>query len=287
VNTSWGTHANAVRAGAHRGWRESLIWLRNPGDVTYTAVGIVIAVVVVYLFRDVVFEGTSTSMAVYILASILAVQLVFSTAYGLATALATEREDGTLLRLKSMPHGMRAHSVGLITRVLVEFTATAVLTTALVAVVIWPRFELSLLEAIVMLCALALGLVALTAFGFVIGSVFRSPRAVGGWGLLVVGGLIWLSGLVQPLSSMAGWVQIVGQFSPLYWLGLALRGAVLPDEFAVIELGGEWRLGLAFAVLAAWAIVGLALAPVLLSRMARRETSSSVERQRQQALQRV
>src|SRR5690606_33230677 len=133
-------------------------------------------------------------------------------------------------------------------------------------------------------CALALGLVALTAFGFVIGSIFRSPRAVGGWGLLVVGALVWVSGLVQPLSSMAGWVQITGQLSPLYWLGLALRGAILPDEFAVIEVGGEWRVGLAFLVLAAWAIVGLALAPLLLSRMARRETSGSIEQRRQQAL---
>lgn len=287
MSEPWGMYANAVRTGMQRGWREWLIWLRNPGDVTYTAVGVVVASVVIYLYRDELFEGTSTSMAVYILASILAVQLVFTTAYGLATALSTEREDGTLLRLKSMPRGMRAYSIGLTTRVLLEFAATAVLTVGLVTVVIWPRFELSLVGAITMVGALVLALVALSAFGFVIGSIFRSPRAVGGWGLLVVGGLVWLSGLIQPLSTMAGWVQIVGQFSPLYWLGLALRGALLPDEFAVIELGGEWRLGLAFLVLAAWALVGLLLAPPLLSRMARRETSSSVERRRQQALQRV
>ena len=30
--------------------------------------------------------------------------------------------------------------------------------------------------------------------GFVIGSVFKSPRMVGGWGMLVMGAIIWVSG---------------------------------------------------------------------------------------------
>jgi ABC-2 type transport system permease protein len=284
MNPQW----NATISGMRRGWREWLISLRNPGDVTYTLVGIVIAVVVVYLYRnDTLMPAVATPMAVYVLASVLAVQLVFASAYALATLLATEREDGTLLRMKSLPYGLRAYAIGLITRSLLEFTATATVTTVFGVVLLWPGLTLSVIDVLILLGVLILGIAALTSFGFVIGSIFRSPRAVGGWGLIVVGGLVWVSGLIQPLSTMAPWAQVLGQASPLYWLGLGIRSSFLPDDFTVIELGGDWRLSLVFPILAAWAAAGLVLAPVLLSRMARRETISTVERGRERALQRV
>ncbi|GGE83273.1 ABC transporter permease [Mycetocola zhadangensis] len=284
MNPQW----NATKIGIRRGWREWLISLRNPGDVTYTILGIVVGIVVVYLYRDdTPLPGVATPMAVYVLASILAVQVVFTSAYALATVLSTEREDGTLLRMKSLPCGLRAYTTGLIVRSLLEFAATAAITILLAAVILWPGFALSAVDVLILLGVLSLGIVALTAFGFVIGSLFRSPRAVGGWGLVVAGALVWVSGLIQPLSTMAPWVQILGQASPLYWMGLGIRSSLLPDEFVVIEIGDEWRLGLVFLVLIGWAVAGLILAPALLSRMARRETVASVEQGRQRALQRV
>ena len=39
------------------------------------------------------------------LPGLLALQVAFAGAFGVATVLATEREDGTLLRLKSVPFG--------------------------------------------------------------------------------------------------------------------------------------------------------------------------------------
>lgn len=284
MNPQW----NATRIGIRRGWREWIISLRNPGDVTYTIVGIGIAVVVVFLYRnDTLMPGVATPMAVYVLASILAVQVTFTSAYALATLISTEREDGTLLRMKSLPFGLRAYAVGLIARSLFEFAATAAVTILAAVIILWPGLALSAVDVLVLFGVLSLGIAALTSFGFVIGSLFRSPRAVGGWGLVVVGGLVWVSGLIQPLSTMAGWAQVLGQASPLYWMGLGIRSALLPDEFTVIELGDEWRLGMVFLVLAGWTAAGLILAPVLLSRMARRETVASVEQGKQRALQRV
>lgn len=284
MNPQW----NATQIGMRRGWREWLMSLRNPGDVTYALVGIVIAAVVVYFYRDAtLMEGSTTPMAVYILASVLAIQLAFVSAYGVAVLLPTEREDGTLLRMKSLPAGIRAYSTGVTTRIVLEFATTAVVTFVAVVIILWPRLTMSLLDVLVLAGVLVLGIVSLTSFGFVIGSIFRSPRAVGGWGFLVIGGLAWVSGLIQPLVSVPGWAQIIGHGSPLYWLGLGIRSSLLPDEFTVIEVGGEWRLWLVFLVLGAWAVAGLLLAPLLLSRMARRESASSVARGREQALQRV
>jgi ABC-2 type transport system permease protein len=86
---------------------------------------------------------------------------------------------------------------------------------------------------------------------------------------------------------MAWWVQVLGQLTPTYWLGLGLRSTLLPESAAVVEIDGSWRTLLTIAVLTVWAIAGMLLAPRLLRRMARRESGSSVAARREKALQRV
>ena len=99
--------------------------------------------------------------------------------------------------------------------------------------------------------------------------------------------IVWVSGIFAPLATMAGWVQILGQLTPTYWLGLGLRSTLLPESAVVVEIDGSWRTLLTIAVLVGWAIIGMVLAPVLLRRMARRESGSSVAARREKALQRV
>jgi ABC-2 type transport system permease protein len=134
---------------------------------------------------------------------------------------------------------------------------------------------------------LALGLLALVPAGFAIGSVFKNPRSVGGWGMLVVAGLVYLSGIFVPMSVLPGWAQAIGQVLPSTWLGAGLRWSLLPESAGVVELGGAFQPFVAVLVLLAWAVVGLALAPRLLRRMARRESGSAVEDRRAKALSRV
>ncbi|SLJ82423.1 Uncharacterised protein [Mycobacteroides abscessus subsp. abscessus] len=62
---------------------------------------------------------------------------------------------------------------------------------------------------------------------------------------------------------------------------------MLPDAAAAVELGGSWRWPATVAVLGAWSAVGLVVAPVLLRRMARRESGSSVAARREKAMQRA
>lgn len=278
---------NALLVGAKRGWREWLIGLRNLGEVSYTIVGVVIAAVVLYLYRDATLEGSTTPMAVYIVASVLAVQLAFATTYNVAVLLCTEREDGTILRMKSLPSGIQAYTVGITVRSILDFIAVVAVTLVVAVVILWPRMTLSLVDVLVLAAVLLLGIAPLTSFGFVLGSIFRSPRAVGGWGVLFIGAFAWVSGLIQPLVTMPGWAQFIGQGSPLYWIGLGIRSALLPEEFTALEIGGEWRLGIVFLVLTAWVLAGLLLAPMLVSRMARRESAARVARGRERALSRV
>lgn len=119
------------------------------------------------------------------------------------------------------------------------------------------------------------------------GSLVSNPQKAFGWGFLGVGSLVASSGIFYPITALAGWVQGIAQLFPVYWLGLGMRASFLPDAAAAVEIGGSWRTVETIAVLGAWAVAGMFLAPGILRRMAHRESGSAVEVRRQAALQRI
>jgi ABC-2 type transport system permease protein len=77
----------------------------------------------------------------------------------------------------------------------------------------------------------------------------------------------------------------MAQVFPMYWVGLGMRSAFLPDAAAALEIGGSWRTLETVLVLGAWAIGGLLVTPALLRRMARRQSGSQVEAAMREATQ--
>lgn len=69
-------------------------------------------------------------------------------------------------------------------------------------------------------------------------------------------------------------LQTIGQFLPLYWLGLGMRSALLPDEIAQIEIDGSWRTIETGLALGAWAVVATLLALYAARRMTHRTSGS-------------
>ncbi|WP_327095008.1 ABC transporter permease [Nocardia vinacea] len=100
-------------------------------------------------------------------------------------------------------------------------------------------------------------------------------------------GIVAISGVFYPITSMPGWLQGVAQVFPVYWVGLGMRSAMLPGDAVAIELGHSWRHLETIAVLGVWAVAGLLLAPIVLRRMARRESGSNVAARREKAIQRA
>ncbi|MDD9206981.1 ABC transporter permease [Georgenia sp. 10Sc9-8] len=279
--------ANAARAGVRRGWTEFTKSLRAPEDIGYYVIGTTVFVVVMFLNRHNEMEGTGLTTAQFMLPGVLAFIVIFTAAFGLATAVTTEREDGTLLRMKSLPHGMVGYVVGQTARTSIEAVFNLVILAIPATLVIDALWVNGVSGVLHLLVLFALGLLACVPLGFVVGSVFKNPRSVGGWGMLVMGGLVMVSGVFFPILALPGWAQLVGQVTPLYWLGLGMREAILPDAVVALEISQSWRTLEVFGVLGAWAVVGLLLAPVLLRRMARRESGAAVEARRESALQRV
>ena len=119
----------------------------------------------------------------------------------------------------------------------------------------------------------------------VIGALVPGTQKVGTWWMLPIMVLGGISGIFYPIQQLWGWVQVVAQVFPMYWLGLGMRSAFLPDSAAALEVGGSWRPGMTVLVLAVWAIAGMLLVPRVLRRMARRQSGSQVEAARDAAVQ--
>jgi ABC-2 type transport system permease protein len=121
----------------------------------------------------------------------------------------------------------------------------------------------------------------------VLGSLFPSQRSAGPWWVLMLSGLAVISGIFYPITHLPVFLQWVGQVFPMYWLGLGMRSALLPNALAAAEVGHSWRHLATFGVLSAWAVAGLVLAPVVLRRMARHESGSAVASRREKVLGRA
>jgi len=277
----------AARCGARRGRIEFMNSVRAGQDMAYYVITSLVLLLVLYLNRDDTVPGTDVSVAAFMLPGVLALLVVVAGAFGVATVLATEREDGTLLRLKAVPYGTVGYVAGQLVRVCIEIAFSMLIVLVPAAFFVPNLMSDGFLAALGAVGYLVLGLLAVLPLGFIIGSIFKNPRSVGGWGMLVITGIVFVSGIFTPLATMATWVQILGQLTPTYWLGLGLRSTLLPEAAVAVEIDGSWRTWLTIAVLAAWAVVGLLLAPRLLRRMARRESGSGVAARREKAMQRV
>ena len=276
---------HAIALGLRRGWTEFLQSLRSPQDqgfYLFTAVG---TLLLLWFNRDNEVGDSGLLYPTWALPSILGALLAFNVVIGPAFALAMEREDGTLLRHKALPHGMQGYVTGQLT-----FHSLGLVPSLLTILV--PSFLLfdGLMHRgaggwLTVAVIVVLGLLATLPLGMILGSVGPSTQKVGTWGMLPVLVLTAISGIFFPLQALWGWVQAVAQVFPVYWIGLGLRSAFLPDAAVTLEVGDSWRTGTTVLVLAAWAVAGLLVTPRVLRRMARRQSGSQVEAAREASLQ--
>lgn len=275
---------HAMRLGVRRGWTEFLQSIRSTQDQGYYLFSAAAVVGYLYLRRDTEVAGTDLLLPSVALPSILGALIAFGVVIGPASTLAMEKEDGTLLRYKAVPHGLRGYftgqlllqSLGLVPQLTVILVPSFLLFDGLMAdasgwfTVTW---------------VLLLGLLALMPIGMVIGGLVPGVAKIGTWGMLPVMALAGISGIFYPVQQLWGWLQVVAQLFPMYWVSLGMRSAFLPDEAASLEIGDSWRTLETVAVLGAWALVGALVTPMVLRRMARRQTGSQVEAARDASLQ--
>jgi ABC-2 type transport system permease protein len=280
MNAGWG----AARAGMRRGWIELKHTFTTPNDLVTQLVFTAILLTVMLWTRTTTVPGTRFSLGTAMLASMIGMNVGFNGMATLGGILTIEREDGTLLRAKATPNGMTGYLIGKVVTVSGTILISVVITLITGAFLFSGLALGSASTWLTLIPVLLLGLLATLPIGAVLGSLFPSARSAG---LLTLAssGLVAISGIFYPITHLPHWLQWVGQVFPLYWLGLGTRSALLPASLASVEIGHSWRHLATFGVLGAWTVAGLLVAPILLRRVARRESGSSVAARREKALQ--
>lgn len=218
-------------------------------------------VIMLFIFGS-VFDSdmaAGVSFTQYFTAGMIASGVFMSSFQSLAIAIALERDDGTLKRLRGTPMPPTVYFLGKIGMVLV----TSVAQTAILLVVGVLLFDLDLpTEAAPWLrftWIFLLGTVAGTVLGIAFSSVPRSAKSAGAVVSPVMIVLMFVSGVYFVFSDLPGWMQGLGAVFPLKWLAGGMRSVFLPESFEAHEVGASWQLPQTAAVLGLWTIVGLVL----------------------------
>ena len=273
---------SVIRLGLGRGGIELRNTFTYLPDLLVSLFVPLIQILVLLLMRGHHVPGTTFSLGSLTLPSLIGVSFAFGGMIGVSALLMTDREDGTLLRAKATPSGMSAYVLGKIT-VSSATTLIGLVITLILGLAAFPGVSLTAGGFATLVWVAALGLLATIPLGITLGSLIPNPRFFA-LVMLPFGGLVALSGIFYPITHLAGWLQGIGQVFPMYWLGLGMRAALLPSGLASVEIDGSWRLPYVFLALALWAVLGLATAPPVLRRMARRESGSRVAARRERAM---
>ena len=276
----------AIQAGVRRGGIELRQTFTNFQDLWNYIFLPALFLVVMFFLRGKAVPRTDFSLSAATIPSVFGMQIVFAGLIMVATILFMEREDGTLLRAKATPNGMLGYLVGRIVQIS-GMSMVSVVTILIPGALIFGGLKLGSPGAwFTLIWVLLLGLVATMPIGAVLGSLFSNPSSLG-FIFVPMMGLIAISGIFYPITAFPVWLQWIGQMFPIYWVGLGMRSAFLPDSLVSVEIGDSWRHLETVGVLGIWAVVGLVLAPIVLRRMARRESGSTVDARRERAMQRA
>jgi ABC-2 type transport system permease protein len=193
--------------------------------------------------------------------------------------LPADREDGTLLRARATPNGIG----GYLTAKLVTSSLSVLVYLAMIGIpgaFIAGGLRPDEISWATLAWVLVLGMIGTQLLGATLGALVPSQRSVGYVSMPLLG-LVGISGIFYPITGLPGWLEDIAQVFPVYWLGLGMRAAFLPPGAASVEIGQSWRSAETAAVLGVWALVGLIVAPLVLRRMARRESGARMPERRE------
>ena len=191
----------------------------------------------------------------------------------IAGEMYTDRVGGALLRVRILPHGPLVWAIG---KTASSITMSVIIQGAvLIGTVLTRSLPVSALQILICLPLIVLSAVAAAPLGFLMGSMTRGLYSVmitylAALPLLLTGGSFF------PLDWLPRWAQVVQLVLPTYWAGHLTRWALAGDP--AWEVGGAFSPALAVGILAAWAVIGFAMAPVVIRLSFRKESIGALSR---------
>ncbi|WP_331721256.1 ABC transporter permease [Streptomyces sp. NBC_00212] len=263
----------SIANGLHRGGIELHQTVRSVRECLTHVINVAIFIAVA-MWRSGTVKGSDIPISTMVLAGEVAAVIVSSAWTTLPQIMATERQDGTLLRLRGIPHATSAYVLAktLHTSVIAVTSALALLFVG--AGVNGSGLPHSAQGWMTLGWVLFLGLAAVVPIGTAIGASLPNARGAVALLMMPVFALMAVSGVFFPVTSMPSWLQTIAEIFPLKWLAQGIRSATMPDSALIAETGHSWQHWQTAGVLTAWAIAGFIIAPAILRGTTRRESGA-------------
>lgn len=249
---------NPLALGLDRTRVELKMYFREKEAVFF---GFLFPVLLLGLF-SVVFSGQFTddtmTAARFFLPGMVAAGVLLTSFQTMALSVATERDDGTLKRLRATPMPPVAYFLGKVGLVLVSSFAQVVILLVLARVAFGVPMPTDASRWGTFVGVFLLGLFG----GTVLGVAYSSLSTARSIGAVVIGPMLvlqFISGVYIGWDSVPEWLRQVASLFPLKWIAQGMRSVFYPDGMASVEMAGQWETGRTLLVLGAWAVGGLVL----------------------------
>ncbi len=200
------------------------------------------------------------TFAQYFLAGMIASGILYTSFQNLAIAIPMERDDSTLKRLAGLPMPKAAYFIGKAGMVFVAYLAQVIILLIVGVLFFGINLPSTADRWFTFAWVSVLGLLSCTLLGIAFSVVPRQGKGASAIVAPIVLVLQFTSGVFFVFNDLPTWMQNFASIFPLKWLTQTMRYVFLPDGAEVIEVAGEWQLGLSALVLTAWTIGGLVLA---------------------------
>jgi ABC-2 type transport system permease protein len=246
--------------GLARGSVELRTFFRDKSAVVFTfALPVIMLVLLGSVFAGAV-DGTGITGSQLFVGGMIAGGVASTSFVTLGAGIATDRENGTLKRLRGTPMPPMSYFLGKVALVLVASAAEVVIMLAIGAAL----FDLELpTEAgrwLTFAWVFGLGVAACSLLGIAVSSLARNARSGAALSNLVLIVFMFASGVyVVPASALPSALSQLGALFPLKWMAQGMRSVFLPDDLTSHEIAGAWEHGRIATVLVAWCIGGLVL----------------------------
>lgn len=258
--TSLGRRPSAALLGLHRSVIELKTFSRERDAVIFTFALPIVILALLGSIYDGVYPGSDVTTAQYLTPSMIAAGVASTTFVNIGAGIASDRDDGTLKRLRGAPMPPVAYFIG---KILMALLISVGETVLLLAIGVF-AFDLSLPgdpeRWLTFGWVFLLGVTACSLLGVAASSLAGSARSAGAVMNLPYLVLAFISGIYfTPIGHLPEPLVTAGSLFPLRWMAQGFRSAFLPDTILAQEVVPSWEHGRIALVLAAWCIGGLVL----------------------------
>lgn len=192
----------------------------------------------------------SSSRFQFLAPGFMALTVVLGTLNGVGTAIAKEKEEGTMDGLMACPISMTAVVLGKTLAQTIRGLIQAMIVLGISMVLFGVRVYGS---PSIMLLSLALGVMSFVGVGIILSTLAPEQETAQMMMMLLQMPMMFLCGIIFPISQLPDWLQLIGKSLPLYYAADALRRVM------VLNAGLD-VIGKDLAILIVYAIITMGVA---------------------------